>query len=194
MKRYALVLAGGRSRRMGRDKATLRRPDGRTQLQHTLDLARRFSDRAYLSRRSLPAEPPPAPVVVDRWPGQGPLGAILSAQLTQPHAEWLVLACDLPLLDARTLERLLAGASPEDAAVAFRSAFDGKPEPLCALYRPALRPALQRAWAYDVRCPRKVLTATGVRLLALPSPCALDNANTPADWQASFPSQRHEAA
>ncbi|MDP0501523.1 MAG: molybdenum cofactor guanylyltransferase [Verrucomicrobiota bacterium JB022] len=194
MKRFALVLAGGKSRRMGRDKAALRRPDGRTQLEHTVALAQRFADRVYVSRRSAPVPPERWPVLVDRWPGQGPLGAILSAQLTHPQAEWLVLACDLPLLEERTLERLLASVQPQDAAVAYRSEFDGKPEPLCALYRPALLPVAQRAWALDVRCPRKVLAGPRVRMLPLPSRRALDNANTPADWSAAFPEARHEAA
>ena len=47
-----------------------------------------------------------------------------------------MLACDLPLLDAATLEHLLRARDPRRAATAYRSSHDGLPEPLCAIYEP----------------------------------------------------------
>jgi molybdopterin converting factor small subunit len=91
-----------------------------------------------------------------------------------------VLACDLPYLDAATLRYLLQNRDPARSATAFRSAHDGLPEPLCAIYEPGGRPALETAAAQTSRpCPRRFLRQTAVALLDLPRPEALENVNTP---------------
>ncbi|MCF7675795.1 MAG: NTP transferase domain-containing protein [Akkermansiaceae bacterium] len=190
-----LVLAGGRSSRMGTDKAALVHPDGRP-------LARRCHDllldagchRVALSLRHDQEIPPgfddlPEPLIVrDPQEGsQGPLSGILAAIARDPAAAWLVLATDLPRLDSLTLTHLMAALLPDEPFLAYRSEFDGLPEPLCALYTPAAIPILRAALAADLRCPRKILIRHHCRLLDPVSARALDNANTPADWAAAHP-------
>jgi molybdopterin-guanine dinucleotide biosynthesis protein A len=121
------------------------------------------------------------PQVVDRHPGAGPSAGILAAQASEPAAAWVVLACDLPFLDAPTLAALIAGRDPARTATAFRSAHDGLPEPLCAIYEPSAREPLEAAVAAGKTCPRRFLRQSAVALLDLPCAEALDNVNTPEE-------------
>jgi len=184
---HGLVLAGGRSSRMREDKAALtyrRRP----QLELAFELLAPHVSRAWVSvREDQRADRLRAgyPQIVDGPGIEGPMAGIIAAQAAHPDAAWLVVACDLPLLDSTTLAELLAGRDKGRLATAFRSASDGLPEPLCAVYEPASREAILRFVATGVSCPRKFLIRHDVALLAPASPRALDNANTPEELAAA---------
>lgn len=189
-----LVLAGGLSSRMGRDKAALVHPDGRTLARRCHDLlAEAGCETVALSLRhgqQTPAGFADLPqVVLVRDPegmSQGPLGGMLAAMRLRPEADWLMLACDLPRLDLATLTHLLVSKRPDEPFLSYRSEFDGLPEPLCALYAPAALPILEQAQAEGMRCPRKPLIRHHCRLLEPVTPHALDNANTPHDWTSAI--------
>jgi molybdopterin-guanine dinucleotide biosynthesis protein A len=112
----------------------------------------------------------------------GPIAGIVAAMRLDPAADWLVLACDLPRLDAATLAHLISSKQSDEKFLAYRSEFDGLPEPLCTLYSQAALPILEQAQADDFSCPRKILIRNDCRLLEPVTPRALDNANTPEDW------------
>ena len=95
----------------------------------------------------------------------------------------LVVACDLPLLDSISLDNLLARRDPTKIATAYRSSSDGKPEPLCTIYEPQARPVLEEFFDIDIRCPRKILMQTEPLLLNPVNPQALDNVNTPEEYE-----------
>lgn len=183
---YGLVLAGGRSRRMQADKATLnygRKP----QLARAFELLAPRVQKAWVSVRADQRDEPlraQYPQIVDGAAGGGPIAGIIAAQALYPDAAWLVLACDLPLLDGATLDLLLARRDARRIATAFCSASDGLPEPLCAIYEPASREAVLRHVTAGQYCPRKFLVAHDVLRLEVPHPHALDNANTPQDAEA----------
>ena len=180
---YGLVLAGGESRRMGRDKALLAR-DGKSQLAHIVGLLDELVDEVFVSTRSDQrddAERSRYRRIVDRFDGIGPVAGILSALQEYPHAIWLVVACDLPNIDAGTLEFLLENAAPEKPFTAFKSSYDGLPEPLCALYRPAAASVVAQFVDDGIVCPRKILIRSDTELLEQPNPRSLDNINTPED-------------
>src|SRR5262249_45353432 len=107
---------------------------------------------------------------------------IMAAQEKFPASAWLVLACDLPFLDANTLEHLIRARQPKRLATAFRSTHDGLPEPLCAIYEPASREAILAHVEKGKDCPRKFLINSNVELLDQPNPRALDNVNTPSEY------------
>lgn len=113
---------------------------------------------------------------------EGPLSGMCAAALLF-NRPLLVVACDLPLLDADVLDGLLQ-ARGKAACIAYRSASDGLPEPLCALYEPSFFLLWEQALEAGCRCPRKVLMQHPgqVFLLDLPREEALDNANTPEDY------------
>lgn len=130
---HGLVLAGGRSSRMGADKAALVHPDGRT-------LARRCHDLlgetgcgvVVLSLRcdqEIPAgfsDLPELRIVRDPVGASGgPLAGIIAAMSLHPDADWLVLACDLPRLDLATLRHLISSKRPDEMFLSCRSEWVG---------------------------------------------------------------------
>lgn len=179
---YGLVLAGGLSQRMGQDKALLRYGT-KTQLERSLELLVPFCQQVWVSCRPGQVwDIPGLQVLPDHILGYGPLGGILTAQLQAPHAAWLVLAVDLPLLNSQTLQVLIQGRNPFCFATCFQSSQDGLPEPLCAIYEPHFRARLFSFLGAGYRCPRKALLNSRIEMLPLPEPHCLDNANTPADF------------
>jgi molybdopterin-guanine dinucleotide biosynthesis protein A len=180
---YGLVLAGGASRRMRTDKAQIAY-HGAPQLKVAFDLLARHVERCFVSVRPEQRDEPlraSLPQIVDTLDAIGPAAGILAAQTAYPEASWLVLACDLPLLDEATLSALLDAhrREPQRAAIAYASSHDGLPEPLCALWRPASHAALLAQVESGRYCPRKVLLNIDTLLLPARSDGALDNINTP---------------
>jgi molybdenum cofactor guanylyltransferase len=181
---YGLVLAGGRSSRMKQDKATLAY-HGRTQLEWAMDLIAPFVDRAFVSVRPDQVRDPSRakfPQIVDTQENLGPIAGIMAAQEQHPDVAWLVLACDLPFLDAATLKHLVWAREPERVATAYRSSHDGLPEPLCAIYEPASRAGILAHVDSGKNCPRKFLIRSEAHLIEEPNPRALDNVNTPEEY------------
>lgn len=184
---YGLVLAGGRSTRMGRDKAAIAW-HGRSALERAFELLSACTARSFVSLRPDQVGDPlraALPGIVDGAVGSGPVAGIAAAQAAHPQAAWLVLACDLPLVDGPTLEHLLARRDPARLATAYRSAHDGLPEPLCAVWEPSSREPLLEFIASGRHCPRKFLIESRAALVELPDPRALDNVNTPAEAEAA---------
>jgi molybdenum cofactor guanylyltransferase len=182
---YGLLLSGGRSSRMGRDKATLTYGGDTPQLERAFALLSRHVGRAYLSVRADQAADPLRarfPQIVDTRENLGPIAGLLAAQTRYPEVAWLVLACDLPLLDEATLSTLVRARAPARAATAYRSSHDGLPEPLCAIYEPRTGAALRAYVEGGKECPRKFLLNADTLLLEEPNPRALDNINTPQEY------------
>lgn len=182
---YGLVLAGGRSRRMGRDKGTIAYR-GEPHARFTASLLARFCGRVFISCRADQAGDSVFghwPMVVDAYPGWGPLGGILSAFRAHPQVAFLVAACDLPFLDGEALERLLRGRDAGRAATAFWNPERGLPEPLCALYEPRFAAVAQSRAEGGCLCPTDLLLGLDVRPLPLPRGGCLVNANTPEDFR-----------
>jgi molybdenum cofactor guanylyltransferase len=182
---YGLLLAGGQSRRMQRDKATLEY-QGEPQLARAARLLRPLVARVCVSVRAgqeLDTQRRAFEPVVDRIPDLGPLGGIHAALHAYPDVAWLVLACDLPLLDAATLQQLMAARDPARLATAFRSRFDDMPEPLCAIWEPSSRTAIDAWITQGKSCPRSFMKHHEITLLDLRGSRALDNINTVAEYQ-----------
>lgn len=186
---YGLVLAGGRSTRMQRDKAALQYHAGESQLDAAMKLLAPRVSKVYVSvRADQRADTTRAayPQIVDGGDVEGPIAGITAAFAAHPDAAWLVLACDLPFLDAATLDALIAARDAGRDATAFRSSHDGLPEPLCAIYEPRARAGLVAHIAGGRTCPRKFLINAATRLLEQPNPRALDNVNTVAEYGAAM--------
>jgi molybdopterin-guanine dinucleotide biosynthesis protein A len=181
---YALLLAGGSSTRMGKDKASIRY-GGTTQPEIVAELLRCCCSKFFLSLRKGQRNSTGLEclnIIHDSFESAGPLVGILSAMKAHPQVAWLVVACDLPLLDSISLDNLLARRDPTKIATAYRSSSDGKPEPLCAIYEPQARPVLEDFFDNDIRCPRKILMQTEPLLLDPVNAQALNNVNTPEEY------------
>jgi len=184
---HGLVLAGGRSTRMKKDKASLEYA-GTSQLEHVYGLVSDVCAETFVSARRDQWENDrfaDLPQLHDRFIDVGPSGGILTALETDRDAAWLVVACDLPYLDAQTLHGVVEGRNSFKVATAYVSANDGMPEPLCAIYEPRARSRLLQFMAVGYTCPRKALLNSNVELLELSNRKALDNVNHPEEYEAA---------
>jgi molybdopterin-guanine dinucleotide biosynthesis protein A len=189
-----LVLAGGRSQRMGRDKAGIR-IDDITLLERTVVLIEGCVASVSVSVRPDQADDQlrkQYPLLLDIGAVLGPANGLRAAHLSDPAAAWLVLACDMPGLDRQAIAALLAARDPARAATSWRSPVDGLPEPLCAIWEPATLARLASLVAAAGRpvSPRAVLAESDTLLLDAPWPAALLNLNTPAELD-RYRKERH---
>jgi molybdenum cofactor guanylyltransferase len=183
---FGLVLAGGASTRMQTDKAALHY-HGRSQLEWAYDLTSTVCAATFVSVRPDQCDEPTRaqfPQIADRQPGIGPLAGISAAFQEHPKAAWLVVACDLPFLTESVLRVLIEERDTSKLATAYRSAHDGLPEPLCAIWEPSAAESIRGQLASGKLCPRKLLINSPCKLIALPDPRALDNVNTPEESDA----------
>lgn len=183
------VLMGGESRRMGQPKQLLTWR-GLTFLERVAAAVTPHVDRLFL----LGAGPtPPACDTLARLPdapvagGRGPLAGLLAATRHAPDAAWLVVACDLPQLDAVAVAWLVAQRRAAVAAVLPRGPA-GFVEPLFAIYEPAAGPLLADLAARGVRAPSRLDGHPGVATPPLPPAVAatLRNVNLPEDLAALY--------
>lgn len=185
MELFGLVLVGGRSARMRADKASLVY-HGIPQTEHCLNLLAPHCKQAFLSCRQDQTDQvgfKGFPQIHDTFLDMGPMGGILSALRAHPGHAFLVVACDLPFLDAPTLKALVCARNPDQLATAFTGSQNGLPEPLCAIYEPGCYRCMLEFLGNGITCPRKVLINSSTHLLAPPDLRALVNANDPVAYQ-----------
>jgi len=195
----AVVLAGGRSSRMGRPKALLEW-GGATAVQHAVDVVRAGVDGGSVCVVRAPGQELPALdalVVEDPVPFAGPLAALTEGLEALDGRCQVAFACgvDTPLL-VPELVRVVVGALLEgdDAVVPV---IEGRAQPLLAAYRVALAPRLQELLARGLGSLKDVPEAAVVRSLteaeltadpalteADPELRSARNANTPEEWAA----------
>ena len=133
-----VILAGGKSSRMGRDQALIEVED-RTMLERTIELLRPHAREVLVIADPARYAPPHATVIPDDSPGKGPLGGLVTALYRARYVRLLVLACDLPAVNDRLLVRLKLELDRGYDAVVPRH--DGLMEPLVAAYhRHAIEP------------------------------------------------------
>lgn len=175
------VLTGGGSRRMGTDKALLE-VGGRPMAAIARDalvgagaaeVLAVGGDAAALTALGLRPVP-------DRWPGEGPLGGVIVALHEAQHDVVVVLACDLPRVEAAAVAALVRGLGDADAGV---PAVDGRPQVLVAAYRRACVGVLEEARAAGVRRLRDAVNRLRVADVALADPDWVRNVNQPADLE-----------
>jgi len=176
------VLTGGASRRMGRDKALLE-VGGVAMARRVADVIEACGCRPVVAVGGDASGLAAAGVVsiTDRWPGEGPLGGILTAvgwASARPVTCVLVVATDLAWLDAATVDALIAHQGRTDVdVVAARS---DRLEPLCALWWPSAVATLAGRFAGGERAVHRAITALRCHEVTV-APRALTNVNMPGD-------------
>lgn len=135
------VMAGGKSSRLGRDKALLT-VNGETLLQRTVATVRRVTDEVLvLGPPERAAQVSGVEVVQDLVPGIGPLGGIYTALRARPGGAVLVVAVDMPLLNAALLRHLVELSDEADVVLPV---VEGRGQQLHAVYGPACLPHVER--------------------------------------------------
>ncbi|MFN3243811.1 MAG: molybdenum cofactor guanylyltransferase [Planctomycetota bacterium] len=197
MRLGALILAGGRSRRMGRPKESL--PIGDTTMLgwQCRTLLACTSPVVVIGRatdQALPPMPAGVDVALDEMPGEGPLAAIAAGlrRLRDAHGfadgdAAITVGCDQPFLTAATVRALCQRLADEH--VLMPRAND-KLQPLTAIYRVAVLPHADRLLAAGSRRPRELADATSSRVVEAeelreidPELRFLRNLNHPDDYR-----------
>jgi molybdopterin-guanine dinucleotide biosynthesis protein A len=177
-----LILTGGRSTRMGRDKSQLIY-HGKPQREHLTELLAPYCEAVFWSVNAEQAVALPTtsqPVIIDWFDFPGPLNGILSAFAHDASTAWLVVACDMPLLTTQSFDALLRGRDSAKLATVFYDSNGRFPEPLLGIYEPAFNPVLLQAMAAGQYSPRQALQQHDVQILTVPDIRELANVNDPA--------------
>ncbi len=189
LNRVAWVLVGGRSSRMGVDKAKAE-SGGRA-------LALLVAGKAAKVCHSVALVGDPAtyadlglPVIADRFPGCGPLAGIEAALAASQYEDNLIVACDMPAIDGKLIESLFEAIGTADCALPRHD--DGRVEPLCAVYRRNCHPVILGALDAGIRkvtdallwkAPSPPPGPLAIRYVRVPDAASFANLNTPEDWR-----------
>ena len=187
------VLAGGGSTRFGRDKALVEF-DGQPMLARMGELVSTVLGEATVIAAEGKYGNIGVPSVPDEWPGEGPLGGIITALMASASAarpvEWnLIVGCDMPFLTREWVTFLAERALASSAEVLVPHSISGL-EPLCACWRTSARPKLQQAFDRGVRKVTEAMKRLDMEILDEPVWKRFDssgrlfwNMNTPADYR-----------
>jgi molybdenum cofactor guanylyltransferase len=204
-----IVTAGGRSTRMGRDKALLE-IDGRTMIEYVIDALQPVTSNLAIIANSNEYKRFGLPVFADKNTGIGPLEAIRTALANSSTPFVILLGCDMPLVTSELISFLL-GLANEPIPVAFCSPAlspnsgvqtsdlpfavvplneSGKPEPLCAVYSTKALPVVSDLISGGVRkvsllfgqIPSRLVSFKEIKHLQN-SAFFFENINTPQDFE-----------
>ena len=185
---YGLVLAGGKSTRMGTDKGAITYHNI-PQREYLYNLLSTVCDSTFYSIREDQKQEfaNQERVIVDENKFKGPYNGLLSAYNTNSNVAWLIVACDLPLLDLTALQQLIKERDNTKLATAFATKESKLPEPLCAIWEPD---ALQKSEAYlnagNGSCPRKFLINSDCKLVYPEQDKVLLNANSKEEYDVAL--------
>lgn len=172
------ILAGGKSRRMGTDKANLPAFD---------------KPMLAIVRDALPAAPKQIAIIAnaqeaysgyrlrtipDLHPGIGPLGGIHAGLVDSAFASNFFIACDMPLVSTNMIETLISEYQDEDV-LGFCS--PAGREPLCAIYSKSILPLVAKHIAEQKYSLQTLISSADARFISCPEPKRLANINTPED-------------
>lgn len=173
-----LVLVGGKSTRMGKDKAALLY-FGKPQKQVAKELLENSNVKTYYSVEKVSEN---SDEISDKFLNLGPFGGICSAFQKDPNSAWLVLATDVPFINNHILSKLLKNRNPSKVATAIKGKGQEFPEPLITIYEPKAYPILLQYLAQGYSCPRKMLINSEVEIIEIED-AFIRNINTPADYE-----------
>lgn len=177
----ALLLVGGKSTRMGTDKAMLDY-HGKAQYEYMHELLSSSIDDVYIScRKDQVDQYVGYQTITDSFDDLGPFGGILSAFRHDPNAAWLVIACDLPMVNKDTIAQLIKDRNPFAAGTAFKSTFSEWMEPLISIYEPSIYPIALQLLGQGYSCARKVMINAPTHIIQAENTDWLTNVNTPED-------------
>lgn len=176
-----VVLVGGASRRMGKDKASIEF-DGTTLLERSVGVLSEVFTSVVISGGD--QSPEGVRVLPDLVPGLGPLGGLDTAYRAAAGRDVFLLAVDMPFVDASTISEI---AQPEVAAMSVRVPIgDGRRQPLCAVYGSGLGPVVRDRIEGRDRSMESLFGAVNVEEIEGFDDDVFTNVNTQADLEAAL--------
>ena len=173
-----LVLTGGKSTRMGKDKSALEY-HGKPQKEFVKELLESQGFETFYSVQNNNGNLDEIP---DTFFNLGPFGGICSAFQKDPNSAFFVLATDLPFIDNDLVKLLLEKRNPAKVATAVKGKGKQFPEPLITIYEPKAYPILLQYLAQGYSCPRKMLINSDVEIVEVDDNL-IRNINTPEEYE-----------
>jgi molybdenum cofactor guanylyltransferase len=177
-----LILSGGKSLRMGYDKALIAY-HGKPQREHVFELLNPFCNQVYTSCKGTEDIPEGLNPLPDRYDFDSPLNGILTAFATGADQAWLTIPVDMPMIDAEVIEYILHHRNPEKVATCFYDSAGKLPEPLLTLWEPSAGKKLLAYYSGGGISPREFLMQEEINLLQSPHPKYLLNVNSPGELE-----------
>lgn len=175
----ALILIGGKSSRMGTDKSLLNY-HGKPQREYLFDLAKKYCSEVYFSCRT--EQQFSKNTIIDKYE-LGPMGGILSAFDYQPNTAWLVVACDMPLIDEKSFQTLINHRNKAKIATAFLNPETNAPDPLFTIYEPKAFQLMTKYVEAGNKSPKIFLQNNNTEIILSANLSFLTNVNTKEEFE-----------
>lgn len=174
-----LVLVGGKSSRMGTNKAFLDY-HSQPQINYLTNLLTEYCSAVHVSakQQSLYSE---FKVIEDKYDFEGPLNGILSAFNYDSSKAWLVVACDMPFIDDTSIIDLLSQRDKRGLATCYQN-IERKPEPLFSVYESKCYPLLTECQKNGQYSPRTFLIQNNVKTIDPGKYLILENVNSKEEF------------
>ncbi|WP_299000953.1 NTP transferase domain-containing protein [uncultured Tenacibaculum sp.] len=173
-----LVLTGGKSTRMGRDKSELVYYK-KSQKEHVKELLENNNLETFYS---VQASSEKENEIHDIFLNLGPFGGVCSAFQKDPNSAWLVMATDVPFVNNELIQLLLQKRNPSKIATTVKGKNKEFPEPLITIYEPKAYGKLLAYLAQGYSCPRKMLINSDVEIIEVDDNL-IRNINTPEEFE-----------
>lgn len=174
---YGLILGGGRSLRMGREKSDIEY-HGKPQRDFLFDLLTPLCDDVYFSCKNKSAVSERLHPLEDAFTLESPLNGILTAFRTHANAAWLSVPVDMPNVNDAVMRHLLKHRDATKTATCFFDSEGKNPEPLLTLWEPSAGIALADFFRSGKFSPRAFLMTHEVHIINVPDPDILININS----------------
>lgn len=175
----ALILIGGKSSRMGTDKSLLNY-HGKPQREYLFDLAKKYCSEVYFSCRT--EQQFSGNTIIDKHE-LGPMGGILSAFDFNPNTAWLVVACDMPLIDENSFQTLINHRNKAKIATAFLNPETNAPDPIFTIYEPKAFQLMTKYVEAGNKSPKIFLQNNDTEIIISANLSLLTNVNTKEEFE-----------
>lgn len=179
---FGLVLAGGRSTRMKKDKGLVEFY-GKPQREYMFELLKKFCDKVFTSCKTANDIPSSLNPMADQFNIESPLNGILTAFHSFSNVAWLTVPVDMPLIKADVIEYLISHRSENHLATCFFDSDGKNPEPLFTIWEHTASEPLLKFYASGKTSPRAFLKQSFVKIIKTPYPEILLNINSPEELQ-----------
>ncbi|WP_457607318.1 molybdenum cofactor guanylyltransferase [Nitratifractor sp.] len=179
----AVILAGGRSRRMGRDKALLPFGGYESLARYQYERLRPLFARVSLSAKE-DKFPFDAPLIPDREEESSPMVALASILAASRSKGVFLLGVDMPFVDEKVIESLKEAFATTDAEIVIAGG-PRAPEPLCAIYRPSLLPRVEALLTEGEHRLRSLLEHSDTQIVPFENAGLFRNLNRPEEYAAA---------
>ena len=177
-----LILAGGKSLRMGHDKSLIEY-HSISQREYLFAVLKNFCASVFTSCKTSQAIPASLNPLPDKFDFESPLNGILTAFAHDSIAAWLTVPVDMPLIDVEIISYLLSKRHVDKVATCFYDSDGKNPEPLITIWEPSAHPLLVKYHQQGKISPRDFLKQHDSHIIEIPDRNALANINSPEELE-----------